>query len=659
MKKNFAPTYSFLFLAIAFILSFSLSAQNKKQLYANGVKSMDEKDYFSAAQYFNRLILLDSTQALYQYKYAEASRLNYDFDIAYHWYDKIMKEDNGKMFPETPLWMGMILKSKAKYKDAKKYFDKYAKKNRNSKDTQRKLYVLKAEQEVKACDEALIIMSNPLNVVIEHLDTNVNSKVSEYGPIEIDTALIFSSLRSTGNSKRDINNVAFNKLYVSKKQNEHWTKAKALDSLMNASNIHNANTSFNEDFTKVFVSRCNAVNSVEYNCQIYFSQYIDSKWTQLAALPPPINIYQSNNTQPHVAKLNGKNVLFFSSKREGGEGGFDIWYSYFDKNMEFSAPKNAGKKINTAEDEITPWYVQEQNTLYFSSTWHKGLGGFDIFKSEYKEGIFNEPVNAGSPINTSYNDIYFSINSKKNKAYISSNRIGSYFEEKQSCCNDIYSFAITPLSEPPKPVDTTKYIMDQLKVLCPLTLYFHNDEPDPKTKNITTTKSYKKTYEDYILLKPKYFNEYPNGLKGDDKTQAEDRLTNFFEDSVDAGMQDLEKFAKLMEEVLVRGEKVKITMKGYCSPLASTDYNVNLAKRRISSLRNYFAEYKDGVFKKYISAENPAAATLLLTDVEIGELPLSKVSDDVKDVKNSVYSPYAARERKIQIIAVSSFADIK
>lgn len=640
-------------------LSLSLSAQNKKQLYTSGVKSMDEKDYFSAAQYFNRLILLDSTQALYQFKYAEASRLNYDFDIAYHWYDKIMKEDNGKMFPETPLWMGMILKSKGKYKDAKKYFDKYAKKNRNSKDAQRKLYVLKAEQEAKACDEALIIMANPLNVIIEHLDTNVNSKVSEYGPIEIDTALIFSSLRSSGNSKRDINNVGFNKLYVSKKQNENWAKAKALDSLFNASNIHNANTSFNEDFTKVFVSRCNAVNSVEYNCQIYFSQYIDGKWTQLAALPPPINIYQSNNTQPHVAKLNGKNVLFFSSKREGGEGGFDIWYSYFDKNMEFSPPKNAGKKINSTEDEITPWYVQEQNTLYFSSTWHKGLGGFDIFKSEFKEGTFGEPVNAGSPINTSYNDIYYSINAKKNKAYISSNRIGSYFEEKQSCCNDIYSFAITPLSEPPKPVDTTKYIMDQLKVLCPLTLYFHNDEPDPKTKNITTTKSYKKTYEDYIILKPKYFREYPDGLKGDDKQQAEDRLTNFFEDSVDAGMQDLEKFAKLMEEVLARGEKVKITMKGYCSPLASTDYNVNLAKRRISSLRNYFAEYKDGLFKKYISAENPSAATLLLTDVEIGELPLSKVSDDVKDVKNSVYSPYAARERKIQIIAVSSFADIK
>lgn len=646
-------------MSLIFLLGGISFAQNKKQLYAKGVQSLDEKDYFSAAQYFNQLIILDSTQAIYQYKYAEASRLNYDYDIAYHWYDKLMKEDNARMFPETSLWIGMILKSKGKYKDAKKYFEKYAKKNLNSKDKQKVQYAAKAKQEAEACDEALIIIANPLNVIIEHLDSAVNSKVSDYAPIEIDTVLFFSSLRTSANGKRDINNVGFNKLYTARKMNETWIKAKALDSLFNANGIHNANTSFNDDFTKIFVSRCTAVNSVEYNCQIYFSQYVNGKWTQLAPLPPPINIFQSNNTQPHYAKFNDKDALFFSSKRAGGEGGFDIYFSYFDKNMEFSAPVNVGKKINTIEDEITPWYVKEQNTLYFSGTWHKGLGGFDIFKSEYKDKTFEAPRNAGYPINSSYNDIYYSINSKKNKAYISSNRIGSYFEEKQSCCNDIYSFAITPLTEPPKPVDTTKYIMDQLKVLCPLTLYFHNDEPDPKTKNITTKKSYQKTYEEYITLKPKYYQEYPAGLKDEDKLQAEDRLTNFFEDSVDAGMKDLDKFAKLMEEVLARGEKVKITMKGYCSPLASTDYNVNLAKRRISSLRNYFAEYKDGIFKKYINEENPSAATLILTDVEIGELPLSNVSDDVKDVKNSVYSPYAARERKIQIIAVSSFADIK
>lgn len=655
---------SIYFLLILSILLFSpvrSYSQSKKTLYAQGEKNIADKDYFSAAQCYNQLILLDSTQMIYQYKYAEASRLNYDFDIAYHWYDKVMKDDNAKMFPETPFWMATILKSKAQYKEAKKLFDKFYKKQKTSKDKQRLQLANKAQQEIAACDLSLVLMSNPVNVIVNHLDSNINSKVSEYAPFELDTVLYFSSLRNTAKSKRDINNVGFNKLYTARKKEEAWQKAKALDSLFNASNIHNANTSFSEDFSKIFVSRCTAANLVDYTCQIFYSEYKDGKWATLKALPPPINLYNSNTTQPCASKINGKDVLFFSSSRPGGQGGMDIWYCFFDSLLRFDMPINAGRNVNTAENEITPWFVKEINTLFFSSTWHKGLGGFDIFKSEFKDKEFSEPVNLGYPINSSYNDIYYSVNSKKNKAYISSNRIGSYFEEKQSCCNDIYSFAIEPLTEPQKPVvvDTTKLIMDQLKVLVPLTLYFHNDEPEPRTKVIVTKKNYKKTYEDYIALKPKYLNEYPAGLKEKEKEQAENRLNNFFEDSVDAGMHDLDKFAKLLEEVLARGEKVKITMKGYCSPLASTDYNVNLAKRRISSLRNYFMEYKEGIFVKYVDNPDSTKGKIVFADVDIGELPVSKVSDDVKDVKNSVYSPFAAAERKIQIIAVSSFSEIK
>ncbi|MBI3520747.1 MAG: hypothetical protein HY062_15520 [Bacteroidetes bacterium] len=75
-------------------------------------------------------------------------------------------------------------------------------------------------------------------------------------------------------------------------------------------------------------------------------------------------------------------------------------------------------------------------------------------------------------------------------------------------------------------------------MLVPLTLYFHNDEPEPKTKVIVTKKNYKKTYEDYTILKPKYLAEYPKGLEGEAKNYALNRVENFFEDSVDAGMQD-------------------------------------------------------------------------------------------------------------------------
>lgn len=651
MSKKYKYTF-FLFLCVVF--TQIAHAQSVKSLLKQGAEAMSKKDYSSAAQFYNQVILIDSSKIENQLLFADASRLNYDGDVALHWYQKIYKKDNGKTYKEIPFYIAMQLKTNGKYKEAKKYFDKYYKKQRNSKDKEKSRLAAKAKQEFEACDIAQVIIKSPLDVKVLHLDSAVNSRVSEYAPFEYDSLLYFSSLRDK--SKQDAAGVGFNKLYTAHKsaiKPNKFLKAQELDSLFNKSNIHNANTSFNADFTKVFVSRCGAINATQYRCEIYVSDFKEGHWTELQKLPAPINVSGSNTTQPCLSEINDKPVLFFSSDRGAGEGAMDIWYAFMKDDGTFETPINAGKKINTIEDDITPWFVKENKTLYFSSTWHKGLGNFDIFTSEFKDNAFTDAQNIGYPINSSYNDIYYSVNSKKDRAYISSNRLGSYFEDKPNCCNDIYSFPITPLSEPPKPIDTTALLINQMKVLVPLTLYFHNDEPEPKTKVIVTKKNYKKTYDDYTVLKPKYFAEYAKGLEGEQKELAINRVENFFEDSVDAGMQDLDKFALLLEQVLLRGEKVKITMKGYCSPLASTDYNVNLAKRRISSLRNYFMEYGNGKFVKYVDNPNEAEGKIEFFNEEIGELPVSTVSDDVKDVRNSVYSPYAASERKIQIIAIS------
>jgi hypothetical protein len=122
-------------------------------------------------------------------------------------------------------------------------------------------------------------------------------------------------------------------------------------------------------------------------------------------------------------------------------------------------------------------------------------------------------------------------------------------------------------------------------------------------------------------------------------------------------MQDLARFTQLLLKVLNDSEKVIITMKGFCSPLASTDYNVNLAQRRISSLRNYFMEYQNGVLRKFVDNPNAAEGSIRFIDEEIGELKARpNVSDDYYDTQNSIYNPAAALERKIQIVAVSTFS---
>lgn len=658
-KRNQAISMHFktiLFLASCFLfLNFPLHAQKQyKQLITDGDKSFAENDFFSASIYYNNAILMDSSDITLQYKYAEASRLNYDYDVAERWYNKVYKVDRqGKQFARCSFWLATIQKNKVKYKEAKKLFNAYALKHKRKKDD---YYFKKATQEAAACDFALLLKASPDNSIqVIHLDSNVNSKVSEYAPIQVDSVLYFSSLRD-GKDKDKKNNINFNKLYTSiQRDSVKWLMASELDTLFNKNKIHNANTAFSADFKKVYITRCNQKNAQEYSCEIYSSNFKDGHWTTLEKLPASINQAGSTNTQPAIGFLEEEEVLFFSSNRKGGEGGMDIWYATVNKDGTYGTPVNAGKKVNTLDDDITPFFCNSCQELFFSSTWHKGLGGFDIFKSDYKDKTFGEPKNLGVPVNSNYNDIYFSINSKRTDAFISSNRKGSFFEEKESCCNDIWKFKIPGGEEHPPLKDSVPVFITQLKQLVPLTLYFHNDEPDKKTLAITTKKNYKKTYEDYSAMRDLYKKEYSKGATGTNIDRANNDIDELFEDSVDAGMQDLERFAELLVKVLKNNERVTITMKGYCSPLASTDYNVNLAKRRISSLRNYFMEYENGIIAQYVNNPNPDQGTVIFTEEEIGELKARpNVSDDYYDTKNSIYNPVAAFERKIQIIAFST-----
>ncbi len=110
----------------------TMTAQSIKKLLKQGEDAMKMKDYSSAAQIYNQVILLDSSRIEYQVLFADASRLNYDEGTALHWYQKIYKKDNGKIYKEVPFYMATHLKTAGRYKEAKKLFDKYYKKQRNS-----------------------------------------------------------------------------------------------------------------------------------------------------------------------------------------------------------------------------------------------------------------------------------------------------------------------------------------------------------------------------------------------------------------------------------------------------------------------------------------------------------------------------------------------
>ena len=604
------------------------------------------KDWYAAEQYYQRFYERDSVRTNINYNYAEACRQNYNLNKALHLYKKIAVSA-GKKYPLSFYWAAQVLKTKMEYKEASKWFAKFNKLKLAKKYA---YYKTKSGMEIEACEMAQLVLKTNQGEPLQHMEASVNTEFSEYAPLEAEDGLYYSSLRKT--KDLDGNELHQSKLYKVISKNGKWEKGKALDTIINSKQFHNANICFSADGKKMIVSRCKAINAADYDCALYISYFVNNKWQAAKQLQDSINIQGYSSTQACFGKLDGKEVLFFSSNKPGGSGEMDIWMAPVNADGSFSKAVNAGTLVNTADNDITPWFDSDKQILYFSSTYHKGFGGYDVFKSAYHSGAFDVAQNAGYPVNSSYNDLYFSSNTANSMAYLSSNRPGSNFDKKPNCCNDIYFLPIKNEKEEPVKIDSSNLFKEKLKLLVPLTLYFHNDEPDPKTENTETSKSYVQSYNDFKALYPIYMNAFNKGYSRKLKDKANYTIESFFTDSLEGGYDALLKFTSVLKTLLLKGETVKITMKGYCSPLASTNYNKKLAKRRISSLRNYFMQTENGFFTKYLNT-NSTGAKLIFEEDDIGELPGSKVSDDFKDKRSSVYSPFAASERKIQIIAVS------
>jgi len=641
---NISKISIIIFISCLALLSTTVKSQSQKQLVKNGDKLIEEyRDYYGASIWYKKALDIDSTYLDIAFKYAESLRGYNDYAKAESKYYYIYKKDRGRLYPLAPFWYSMMLKYNGKYSDAKKSF----KRSKRFFSRDRKGYhYLKVMNEIKSCEEAIKIMKDSIPVDIKNMGSDINTYSSELGGTLLDdSTLIYSSLRD---EKMQGNNIVIDtalylvRLFKGSKHGDVWKLDDKLDEKINEPNFHIANGCLNAKGTVFYYTRCDR----SFNCKIYAINYNNGEWDTPYEVEG-INIDGFNTTHPSIAEVDNKEVLFFSSNRNGGIGQMDIWYSRKDANGNFMAPANVGKKINTIEDEITPYYSPKDTALYFSSNWHYGLGGFDIFKSKSDIIKFDKPENMGYPINTSTNDFYYNI--RNNTALITSNRKGSFTKKGETCCNDIWVYEIP---------DTIKQVyttLEELNRYLPVRLYFHNDHPNPRTTDTLTSLNYTTTYKAYTRLYNEYKREYAKGLKKEEKEDALLDIEDLFSENIDKGANDLTLFTPLLIKELEAGKTITLTIKGFASPLSKSDYNVNLTLRRVSSLINYLSEYENGKILPYINGSAENGAKLVFIKVPFGEYQSVKtISDDVKDTRNSVYSPGAALERKIEIIAIQA-----
>ena len=91
--------------------------------------------------------------------------------------------------------------------------------------------------------------------------------------------------------------------------------------------------------------------------------------------------------------------LYFSSKRDGGYGGKDIYKCKKLENGKWSKASNLGPSVNTPFDDETPFIFPDEDILYFSSNRNRVNGHFDIFSSsQSNNGAWSRPIRVGYPV---------------------------------------------------------------------------------------------------------------------------------------------------------------------------------------------------------------------------------------------------------------------
>jgi len=245
------------------------------------------------------------------------------------------------------------------------------------------------EQQIKACDIAIKLKETPIAFTQSLLSQHFS-----FGAINENPAVSFDGNSIVYTEKRGI----INAIFYSKKEGGIWQPPREITAELNAGEDCTS-SSLNYDGTELFLYKTD-----NYVGNIYSSTLKDGVWTPIKKLNKNIN---TKFFESHASISADGQKLYFTSNREGGYGGLDIYVSERNASGDWGPAVNLGPTINTLYNEDTPFIIEDGSTLYFSSEGHTSMGGYDIFKSKLVGNTWLTPENIGYPINTTDDDKFF------------------------------------------------------------------------------------------------------------------------------------------------------------------------------------------------------------------------------------------------------------
>jgi len=466
-----------------------------------------------------------------------------------------------------------------------------------------------AKLTIEYCKNGRELIKEPLKVKIKNMGPNINSKYPDYVPaISADeTVLLFTSRRdnTTGGGIDPQDGLYYEDIYMSTKTDTTWSPAQRLGTIINTP-IHDGCVGISPDGQEMFIYKI--VGNQKWG-DLYVSDLKGDTWTTPKSMGPNIN---SKDWEPSGSITSDEKTFFFTSNRDGGVGGTDIYMTSKLPNGEWGPAILLGPEINTIHDEDSPFIHADGKTLYFSSKGHNSMGGYDIFSCiiDVETGkIKGQPKNVGYPINTADDDIFFVWSADNKRAYFSSYREGGYGEKDLYVLErDDANAALVVLKGTIKSCDESKPIAATIVVTDNTTgkkigIYNSNSSTGKFTVILPAGKNYGIAVEasNYLFYSKNIDVPLLNHYLEIKDTICMERikvgssivLRNVFFDVNKATLRpESEAELERLSEILVHNPTIKIQISGHTDSDGNDDHNLKLSDARAHAVVDYLVNKK-------------------------------------------------------------------
>jgi outer membrane protein OmpA-like peptidoglycan-associated protein len=333
-----------------------------------------------------------------------------------------------KIDEKTYFYLGKTAQNNSEFKDAVIHYKKYLTLIKSSAPDRRMV-----KDEIKRCAAGLNFPDNSTKVFVQNMGEQANSLFDDFAPVVSPTSdekIYFSSSREGAvGGRRNEEGLRDEKfgtfcadMFSTKIVNGDWSEPKALSYLINSPR-HDVLLDFSSDGQQMYYFR--GYNLLGGEILVDTFKTFEDRTLNSTPFKSPMLVEIGDGTPYFV----NDTMLIFSSRRPGGYGGLDLYYTLF-QNGTWQEAVNLGKSINSAYDETTPFLAINGRTLYFSSNNTRGIGDFDIYKSTFDDEklVWTMPENLGIPINSAGEDAFFRLNSDGSKGFFSSKRKDGFGE---------------------------------------------------------------------------------------------------------------------------------------------------------------------------------------------------------------------------------------